>query len=407
MTDPVEAHMSGGPSAPPPLDMTALTFRWFRKPSKSMVVLLAAVAAFAGGLTIVAIALSAPTWARVAVEDPHAGFLQAVSCAPNGLCMAYGTDNQVLTNQGGEGPWTVAPPLPGLSGDSIGDIGGVTCFDGGCLATTDVTVYLYRPTDPQWTPIWSSPSWWHVLSPTCTSNGAFCMAFANTNRTGQTSPPGGHEAVVTIANPTLVSGYGPKISVYRQTLYPVNWNGIWSGSCPTAQVCEGVSPNGVWRTIDAGRAWHLQLGLHSAFTAGGWRTVDCPTTSTCVVGAGAANFAITRDGGRSWRLVDTRWSNVMSDGLDESGSVNEVDCDTDSHCLAAISAGGSAPTGQDFRTGFVLESSNGGLSWSQQSVSEGADLSGIACTERIGCWTAGGSNAPNSNTTVLLHALER
>ena len=321
--------------------------------------------------------------------------------------MAFGTDNQVLTNQGGQGPWTVTPPLPGLSGDSVGAIGGVACFNGGCLATTNATVYLYDPVDPQWTSIWSAPSWWHVLSPTCTSNGAFCMAFANVNRTGQTAPPGGHEAVVTIANPTLASGYGPTISVHQLALYPVRWNGIWSGSCPTARVCEGVSPNGVWRTTNAGRTWHVQLGLNQQFTAGGWNTVDCPATSTCIVGAGAANFAVTHNAGRTWRLVDTPWSKVMSAGNRASGSVSAIFCDTSSHCLAAISEGASAPTGQNFPAGFVLESSNGGRSWSQQSVAEGSDLAGIGCTARIGCWTGGGSNVPNSSTAVLFHALER
>lgn len=371
---------------------------------------LAIVFAAAVGITITVIALTAPTWSTVSIGDPNAGVISSISCAPGGLCMAYGQDNQVYTNGGTDGPWNVTVPLPGLS-NTADEVGGVACFTGGCVAATNTALYLTDQSASHWRLLWSAPSWWHVVSPTCTPSGSLCMAFANTYRFGRESPPGGHEAIVSITNPQVLSGSGPTIAVHEVAPYPVRWIGILGGSCPTSTVCEGVSPNGVWRTTDRGATWHLQLSLHSTFSAGGWETLTCPSPSTCLAGAGAANFAVTHDGGRTWQLVNTAWSNVSdSSGDDETGSVAGIFCDTSSHCLAAVSEGSSAPTGVDFPTGYVLETTDGGVTWSQQSVSVGASLDSISCTQSLGCWSGGWSNSsdPSSNASALLfHALEK
>jgi|GEM_PF-5217910 len=377
-----------------------------RAPTAKLIAWLGVIVAATAGITIIVIALNSPTWSIVAVDDPNAGTISSVSCSAGGLCMATGADNQVYTNRGVDGSWTVAAPLPGLSGG--GDsLGGVACFAGGCVAATTSALYLTDPNASEWNLLWSAPSLWRVSRPTCARNGLFCMAFVDTYRSGSTSP-GGHEAIVTIVNPKQNFGYGPTIAVHNETLYPKNWNGLWSGSCPTSTVCEGVSPNGVWRTTDRGAVWRLQLGMHAMFTGGGWEAVDCPSISTCYAGAGASNFAFTHDGGRTWRLVSTEWSGPANSSDNyASGSVNGIFCDTNSHCLAAVSQASSAPSGANPSSGYVLATSDGGRTWSQQAISVAAGLGSISCTDHLGCWTGGWSDVPDSNAGLLFHAAER
>jgi hypothetical protein len=293
-------------------------------------------------VAVLILAQQGQLWSGVSVEDSHAGYLLSISCADDGVCMGVGQDYQVLTNLGAEGSWTLADPLPGHGGAQ--DAIGVACFDGGCLVGTDAALYETTSMGSRWKLVWSGTPSWQLGHPTCTRSGSFCMDFGNAydDRAGE------REAIVTITNSVGIGGSKPTVKVSYWTKYLRMMEGIVSASCPTPSICEGVDPNGLFRTTDGGSHWHLQLSSASSNGAG-WGIGACPSVSTCIVGGGSANFAYTHDGGASWHLVSTPWTYVAG-GFLAQGSVTGISCDTGSHCLAAISE-----SVDPAHSGFVLK----------------------------------------------------
>jgi len=199
-----------------------------------------------------------------------------------------------------------------------------------------------------------------------------------------TSGPGNRVTSISCPGPTTCFAGGP-FGIIVSTTDGTTWNthtvnGSPDGiSCPATTTCTVVGLNGgIQKTSDGGGTWTAQnSGPTSALF-----DASCATASTCVVVGGGYYYnepgaiLTTTDRGATW-VAQQRQLNQRLDS---------VSCPTTSLCLAvgfdSSSTGGNAAV--------ILRSTDGGASWSPQSLAFTATyLFGVSCSSASTCVAVG------------------
>ena len=157
---------------------------------------------------------------------------------------------------------------------------------------------------------------------------------------------------------------------------------LWSGiSCPTATDCWVVGENSTGTaavievTTNSGVTWTSQTPA-TGFTANSSPNVSCPTSSACFVDDGLSAMMDTTNGGSSWSLVT----------LPTGAEPGPISCPDATYCVF------SNPNGT-LRSDFD-STTNGGTSWTTTAApSPGIDPTAVACGDDSDCWGIGESQA--------------
>jgi len=204
-------------------------------------------------------------------------------------------------------------------------------------------------------------------------------------------------------------------------------------SCPTTSVCVSVgnaeSAGGdIVGSLDGGSTWNTLTPPSGLSTL---RAVSCPSASVCYAGgSGGENYSgvviATQDGGNTWSTQET-----PPGGNDSPGYIDGMSCPSTTTCFAVGSQGmtfpeilgttnsgatwnaltiPSAPGIQAIQAigcgsstncvaisgGYIFTTSNGGSTWSEQSVSNA--LQSVSCPSPSTCVAVGkGISAETTN----------
>jgi len=178
--------------------------------------------------------------------------------------------------------------------------------------------------------------------------------------------------------------------------------------CMTSLVCEGWSGNGVWRTEDAGRTWTQQIGLSLT----GPTSMSCSSTSACAVGTSSGVVRFTHDGGRTWtsRFIP-QWrppscagdmTLQQADTCGAEQAVTGLYCWSSSSCYATSAGTGTTSNNEQFPNGSIVETRDGGRTWSTMSIPGGLLVSDISCASHSSCWALAYTSASNDNGQPVL-----
>jgi photosystem II stability/assembly factor-like uncharacterized protein len=132
----------------------------------------------------------------------------------------------------------------------------------------------------------------------------------------------------------------------------------------------------VSRTSDGGKSW-TSMGIDGqASTYFGYFPLSCASTSVCEL-VGAQNFERTTDGGMSWKSQnppsETGYYNYLA-------GITSISCASASVCQAVVGYENSA-----------LGTTNGGATWTVESLPAGGTFDAISCPTTSVCSAADGS----------------
>jgi len=188
-------------------------------------------------------------------------------------------------------------------------------------------------------------------------------------------------------------------------------NGLSSLACPTARICVAVGERGkgyqgdAIRSSDGGRTWTLDPPLPKSF--GYLRSISCPTRKYCIaVGTSVdqniatATALVTNDSGRTWSRK------ILPSGEEELFSVT---CTSRRDCVAdgTLEASIGNPT-----VGFlnsIIVTSDGGSTWRQSSLPVGTSpvmgfprFGDVTCVGRTHCLIVGDATPPDGNPSGFI-----
>ena len=257
---------------------------------------------FSGGLT-------SSSWSTSSVSG-SVNPLSAVSCVPEvtgfpfhiiiGICVAVGSEGNIITNAPSGNTWTVEETTIGPSSFFETTFEGVSCPQPGtCFATGNG---FYGSTN--------GGAWQEINSAAGGGSGISCpttlVCFVGQGTRVSVTTNGGGSFASASAN---VGGF------------PVGGNAI---SCPSTQVCVAASQY-VVVTTNGGQSWTAQNNFGSALG------VSCPSTTSCVVVGQSGTIVYNANVGTS-----STWN------LSNSGTPNDlhaVSCPTITDCWAVGIAG--------------------------------------------------------------------
>jgi photosystem II stability/assembly factor-like uncharacterized protein len=355
------------------------------------------------------------TTATISTPEVFPDSLAAISCASTSDCVAVDFQgNAVFTTDGGSG-WSLRKV------DSKASLYAVSCVSGTGNCTA---VGALGPSNDIFVSIDGGNTWLAVTSNQpfdVPLNGVSCQNFGS----GACVAVGFDGAI--IGNPS--SGYPHSIESYFTTNNPVN---LSRASCPSVGECFAVGGGQILATNNGGSTWTVQISMtnnslsgiscpsiSTCFAAGNpvlftnngggtWNSkptgfttslaaISCPTTTTCFA-AGSAILETT-NGGLSWTnpftpgffllgiscasanacvAVGVQGEIVTFNGLTWSTQflpshvlLHDVSCFTTSNCVAV----GNGST--------ILSTTNGGTSWSAQTVPAGHDFSSVSCLASV------------------------
>ncbi len=129
----------------------------------------------------------------------------------------------------------------------------------------------------------------------------------------------------------------------------------------------------------------------------------CPSTTACfmaggtfpssVQGASPGPIAYSSDGGSTWSSQSVAWAGPVDPN---SVSAQAISCSSTTDCYFAGAAGT-----QSGSSGFLASTTNGGTGWyQQQTYPLSSTLNGITCTSNQDCLVAGGRNGATISATT-------
>jgi photosystem II stability/assembly factor-like uncharacterized protein len=178
-------------------------------------------------------------------------------------------------------------------------------------------------------------------------------------------------------------------ATWSQASAPANAVRITTVTCEGIGSCIAIATNGtaLWssRSTDFGATWQQAGNLPASFL--GATGLECDADETCLVagyvptgaGHGTGALALSLDGGQTWA------SATVPSGV---GLLNSVACSTATTCLA----GGTASTSiSDVvpAKGQLLQSVDGGHTWTAATVPPVDDAYGLACPDALQCVMVG------------------
>jgi len=210
-------------------------------------------------------------------------------------------------------------------------------------------------------------------------------------------------AAVSTASPA------PAAASWTQQTLPTGTGGVFGISCTDASHCVAISyaspGGGVLVTTDGGASWGTQsVPVQHGDLYGYLTDVSCVNASDCWIVGIAANASasygivdVTTDGGAQWS-AQTVPSGIV--GLYGVTCVNASDC----WAIGDQGSGGSLSV-----TPAIIATTDGGASWTQQTLPAGVDVSGdvqpasgIACADASDCWVVGETGSASNHTPFLI-----
>ena len=328
-------------------------------------------------------------------ESPAAttaqNFLDAVSCKHVGDCIAVGGND---SGNGGNGApvselwngstWRAVPtPLP--KGAGGGELYGVTCVTGGCVA-----VGYYYPSTRTENPaslveVWTGNHWAVPRQPPMPGGASSALLAVDSCQTATNCLGVGYfiDGKDTVGLVESWTGSGYTYHDLRAPAGSTSYSALGSISCPAAGTCVAVGTFGVGHHYDSltdvlsGGRWRQVLAPSVSTQAGDQnvlQSVSCASASMCeAVGTAGApsgkNFYTNgyAEGwnGSGWFLQKASWP------AGSHSAFYSVDCPSASYCLAV---GGIGPystynnghiaanvwTGSPSWTGLTLPTASGG-----------------------------------------------
>lgn len=207
----------------------------------------------------------------------------------------------------------------------------------------------------------------------------------------QLATPDGVEALASVACASaqicevVGSGNGDAGAIYGTTDDGQSWTtqpaviggGFFLGvACPSVDVCEATGNQGmIFGTANGGNSWKKQKVPASADLVNG---ISCPTTTTCeAVGYGVGALRTT-DGGKQWV------PQALPTSVQE---LNGVSCYSLTHCVAV---GIDSTHGGGREVGVLVSTNDGGITWVRRHIPTGTDdLTSVACRSSALCEAVG------------------
>ncbi len=360
-----------------------------------------------------------PTWVATSIDKDN--YLNAISCAPSGMCVAGDSDGNLIASPdaaSGAATWQLARAV-----DPAGFIS-VACPSASlCLAGDDSGDMATSTAPDTATPVWSisqqlgSGATRNVrLTSVACSSVSLCVAIDDAGGAlVSTHPDRGPSAwrrrsinagldlsAVSCAPTGFCAGVGQndyvatstapaaKAARWRLTnlnLHSLDNNGGWvtdslsSISCTSSAFC-------VANRMTYIGAYNLEVSLNPGATRPAWRgrsagdtradeftTVSCPSPSLCVANDGEfGEMASSTDHGTHWKLTYVETPGAENGSL--TPNPNTVNCPATSFCVAGDDAGqlltSNHPTG-------------GSRYWVRTRLRRGYQLETISCASSSFC----------------------
>jgi hypothetical protein len=319
--------------------------------------------------------------------------------------------NIVFENDGPSGAWEVASPIAGATDSVIAS----TCMKLGCVAI-DASGVAWA-FDVSWSPrggSYSPRSLGH-LGPTqpsdyvpaggmsCDPLGSFCLVLAGYVRGGPWPPAPAAKVFADVNTGRWGLQYFQRMATIKDENTPPYVDGPpLDPSCGARGICMAIpatsgynlSPDRgwVWRTIDMGRSWRrLRLATGDPIA------ISCASAQSCAVGTSGGVVEFTRDGGRHWAVRHVPGWTAFAP---QPQPVTGLSCWSSRGCVASTSGIGSS-NGGPFPSGGIMETLDGGKSWTAISV-PAVLIEGVSCAGPHNCWAYGASNVFPSHP-VMIH----
>jgi photosystem II stability/assembly factor-like uncharacterized protein len=184
-------------------------------------------------------------------------------------------------------------------------------------------------------------------------------------------------------------------AAWSQVSLPEKVEDLWGVSCPAVSQCVLLASVGtsteLLSTTNGGASWA------SSTVPGDFNpsAVSCPSTTECIV-VGEGAIAVTQNLGNSWMLAT-----IPADAYEMSS----VSCPSVDQCFAV----GYAEPGQGSEP-LILVSNNAGLSWEYQhapaSMTQGSELTDISCASVASCVAVSGPDENESQSDFIIETTD-
>jgi Bacterial Ig domain len=314
------------------------------------------------------------TWTPETIPS-HVVTLSGISCPSTTTCTAVGatgSSSAVVATANGGTTWT-AEAIP----TNAGTLNSISC-----PSTTTCVAVGEGPMGTGAVETTDGGSTWSLAL--FGGNSVSCPVTSECVVVGESGTI--FTGITTYAEPIVLSGSCTLLAVCTGGTEPT---AVQSVSCPSTSVCISVGGGQISTTSASG--WTTQTAPVSAVNA-----VSCSTSSDCMAAGwtsiNAAAVVNTTNGGTNWAT-----DFVAPDGVDDLVAVS---CPTSTVCTAVGDAvGGIGNTGstQNFGSGVVVNTADGGATWTQQTLPAATgSLGAISCAsvsvcEALGNTSSGGS----------------
>lgn len=215
----------------------------------------------------------------------------------------------------------------------------------------------------------------------------------------------GHGCFLATTDAPVASYFSTDFTSWTTFEYPFSSDESGATTCVTTQVCFTTSfPRGagvsssiveVYKSIDGGSTWTYRGTLPDWVYF--FRKISCVDVSTCVaIGMKATGDALvmrTTDAGATWSSADL-------------GSIDLAKADTrglscvGSHCVIA---GAELKTSPDGVTDLVLDSSDGGITWTRKNLGLDGGLKDVSCASASSCIAVGMANGAGYSVQPVVY----
>ena len=337
---------------------------------------------FSGGGEAAASTDGGNTW-TVQVLPANWGGLSSISCSSGSTCVATasalgsGVPRAAIDTTSNGGLTWIALPVP----SGVSSLSGVSCpTSTACTAVgTDVEQRMAAIASTDGGSTWASealPTTMDTLdSVSCPAGSTTCVAVDTLGHTvGSTD---GGTTWAQQANPPINPPSSNSLAFYPGSAI----------SCATTSSCVAIALGRIEATTDGGASWVAQT---KPLDSGATFALACPATTVCF-GAGSGIIATT-DGGTTWA------DQTLPSGVN---GFNAIACPTVRVCFAV---GQTQPVAPLPGHPVIAVTSDGGVTWTSQSVPAGVDgFQSISCPTPTSCMALGwhSNSVTNQEDSVL------
>lgn len=337
--------------------------------------------------------LTSGTWTTSTASLPGGYYgverITSISCPSTSVCVATGT-----LSGGSEAVWYTSNGGSTWSLEQPSVING-TLTDISCPSTSYCEVAAEDTSYGHWYTMYSTSSplgsSWASDTPSPTPDGGAasvsCVAADECEVVGNWAPNGSstteyyaEQGGGSSSSWTMQLSDPPAFEQFTPPRGPSSVDCVASDS---TQVCYLATPGGLMRSSDGGSTWvglvNEVLPPPGSYTYPYANSMSCPGKLTCYM-VGNGQVYVTTSGGEEWDATP------MDLGIGASSSLDVVACASTTTCVAAGGAGSGGGADPNDGTALLVETTNGGASWSELSDVPGiGQLSAIACPSTSIC----------------------